>query len=213
MNANDKDLLAAYAHGLLDGEELEKAQRLVDTDAAAAAELQAIHGALEDVAAWKPSVPFERLERLRIPRLGRAAGGFAPRWAGLMRAAALLAMGFGLGYLVRFGEGGPRGAASVGGRALRGDGANAPADVAAGLSSADLLAHGAIAHLAFTLGSKTRLADYIEEAPRWLDLLAEPAQLPRHLRQEFDAAWEAIPAPPWPAEPGPESRSAGELSS
>ncbi|MCX7015274.1 MAG: hypothetical protein NTW86_22415 [Candidatus Sumerlaeota bacterium] len=196
MNAKQRDLLAAYAHGLLDCQEAEHIERLARGDPEVAGELQAIRQSLDAAAAWRPAIPFRRLEQLPIPRLEHRAWGRRGglRWfPGLLKAAALILLGFSLGYAAS--------AAKWKNADRSAAGRESPAANVSLARADDLLANAAIAHLAYTVGSNWRLAEYLEQAPETLGRLAEqPTEWKRNVVELGRQAWDALPVPPLPAD-------------
>jgi hypothetical protein len=200
MNDEERDLLAAYAHALLEGEELGRAERLVEEDPAARAELAEIRRVLSEAEAWAPEIPRRRLESLPVPRLeSRARGLGRNALAGLLKAAALVAIGFGIGFAARSGTVSP----PEGGQAptfapvrnVGNQGESIPSRPTGGSDTAgssvasltvgdELLARGAMAYLAYSVSAKVEeVAD--SEAAKWIKLLTDPEEL-----------WEALPVPP-----------------
>lgn len=195
MNERENDLVAAYALGDLSEAEREEAERLCERDSEAREELRALRAALNRIGAWEPPVPDHRLAALPMPRLAakaplRSAQAGWPRW---MRAAALLALGFGLGWLARAPAPIPADSAPLPGEARFGSiplATNfAPADsnpasaAAAPAAASDWVAAGAIACLGFAMRDQAVMSGLFER-PRWVGLLTDPDEL-----------WNAIPLP------------------
>ncbi len=184
MKPEERDLLAAYAHGLLEGDERRRAAELSKNNPQAREELRAIRQTLDETAGWEPEIPG-RLNEMPIPALEiESSASGKSWWPSLMKAAALLMVGFSLGYAIR-----PGGSMDLG----VGQETVTLQPVAAtptptprvrqpmAVASNDLLANGIAAYLGYSVATNKDLSTYINKAPELFERLPEAS-----------AVWDAI---------------------
>jgi hypothetical protein len=177
MKPEERDLLAAYAHGLLDGDQRRRAAELAREDPEAGEELRAIRLMLDEAAGWEPGIP-DRLNELPVPTLEREFSAPRQSWGSrLAKAAALLAVGFSLGYAIR-----PDGVAGTrnGGETLssRPNVAATPTPTPSAapsitVASNDLLASGIAAYLGYSVASNKDISTNIDKASEFLERLPQ----------------------------------------
>ena len=182
MKPEERDLLAAYAHGLLEGDEKRKAAELAQNDPQAREELRAIRQTLDETAGWEPEIP-RRLNELPIPTLEIESAAFKGSWwPGLIKAAAMLMVGFSLGYAIK-----PDGPTVTGDAAVTRNGTETvssgseiatptptPRSVPAiAVASNDLIANGIAAYLGYSVASNKNISSNIDKASAFLERLPQ----------------------------------------